>query len=235
VSSQVAILGSVIVICLSLLSLLLPTPPSPAVFTVALGLAAAISAFWMEDLSEAGKLALVFMFIVLAGMQLYSESLHKKRDKDEQAEALKAIHVQDKQTSDTRHSEVMTSMKQVYEANLRVLEMLAIAPKGTLESEVLSLSREILAFVLGREGGEPKMEVIIMGAMPMPVGKYREYDKQTGKLYEEKFGERVRKAIADLKKRGLEDPALNATLHATPDAQVARRIAEGLANLASKL
>ena len=108
--------------------------------------------------------------------------------------------------------------------------------KGTLRAEALFLSSEISRFLVVRQANEPEPEVALMG-VPIPVGKYAAYIFETGTLYEQKYGEQVRRVVTRLKNEGLEDKQLDilAGPHINPHSENVNEIANRLGELASKL
>jgi hypothetical protein len=138
-----------------------------------------------------------------------------------------------KQNDDLRDD--LNNMKQLLRAAATSEQVTKSLRAGTLEFRVVSLSSEILHFLLDRQAHEPEQQVALMGAMPIPVGSYADYRFETGQMFDQIYGQRVRAAIEQLKNEGLVDPSMGPLMGATPDPDVARQIAEKLGTLAINL
>lgn len=103
-----------------------------------------------------------------------------------------------------------------------------------VQDAVLTLGSEILSFLLERQVNEAEPQFALT-AMPIPVGEYAEYRGQTGDLYAQKFGARVQKAIAGLRRHGLEDAMLTSLSKGSTDPQIDADVANRLIALGQKL
>ncbi len=215
--SVATVVGAVVI-----LSVLWRLPPE--IPGIVLTVVACIAGLVVVGMSTQARTAWICVILLLGAISVFY--VYKGRADQE------AQYKRDKKEAEDRHREVMATMRQLYEASIGVEKSLAVSKPGTFRRELLSLSREILAFVLGREGGEPTPQVALMGGMPIPVGKYREYSVETGRLYRERFGDRVDSVIARLRARGLGDQSFYALQNAIADDGVARKTAEELARIA---
>ena len=198
--SNLTIVLSAIVILACLLSLVLPKPLPPEVYTVALGLAAAVTAFWVAAMTDGAKLALVLLFVVLAALQLYSSGKDRERSEKEYKDGIQAI-LQSIEAKSTVAPAVVLA-----DARIAAAAKHGTDP-GTLKNRALALSKEILGFLLDRQRLEPSMPR--SDSWANDTEKIVRYSTDTNGLFSRNYGAKVIAVRNEFAARGIADPELD--------------------------
>lgn len=125
------------------------------------------------------------------------------------------------------------SVKSVGEAASRTKDLAERAEGGSLRRRVLSLSSDIYSFLRSRQEGEPQAKSDPDQAVRHAQDQIA-YMDSTVTIFSRRFGDRVRRAIQDLREAGRQDPGLERLADRPRNLAAVVDVADRLAALGSR-